>query len=107
MQKNELSNSVRRVALITSKESASVKLEFRNNKIVITTQVPEIGESKDSLEISYTGQSQALVLNPVYIRDALACAVTDEIEIGLIDSLSPVKITSENYIAVVMPQRIC
>jgi DNA polymerase-3 subunit beta len=48
-------NAVRRVALLSSEKSNSVKLIFSRNNLDITANTPEVGEAKESIAIVYKG----------------------------------------------------
>src|SRR6478672_5559421 len=49
-------NSLRRVSLLASDKSHSVKLNFSKNNLDITANTPEVGEAKESLAVAYKGR---------------------------------------------------
>ena len=56
MERETFLNAVRRVSLLTSEKSNSLKLIFTKNNIDIAANSPEIGEAKESLPVKYGGK---------------------------------------------------
>ena len=49
LERETFLNSFRRVSLLASDKSNSIKLNFTKNNIDITANTPEVGEAKESL----------------------------------------------------------
>ena len=49
LERETFLNSLRRVSLLASDKSNSIKLNFSKNNIDITANTPEVGEAKESL----------------------------------------------------------
>ena len=100
-------NAVRRVALLSSEKSNSVKLNFTKNNLEITANTPDIGEARESLAISYKTKDFSVAFNPKYMIDPLNALANDEVFLELIDELSPgvFKINGP-FLYVVMPMRL-
>jgi DNA polymerase-3 subunit beta len=99
-------NAVRRVALLSSEKSNSVKLIFSKNNIEITANTPEVGEAKESIAVSYKGKDFNIAFNPEFLMDPLKNIDADEIYFDFIDELSPGVIKYKRpFLYVIMPMR--
>jgi DNA polymerase III subunit beta len=100
-------NSLRRVSLLASDKSHSVKLNFSKNNLDITANTPEVGEAKESLAIPYKGREFSIAFNPEFLMAPLRALAEDEVFLDLIDEMSPgvVKIQTP-FLYVIMPMRI-
>jgi len=100
-------NSLRRVALLASDKSHSIKLNFSKNNIDITANTPEVGEAKESISVAYKGREFSIAFNPEFLMAPLRALAEDEVFLDLIDEMSPgvVKIQTP-FLYVIMPMRI-
>src|SRR6476661_3506911 len=100
-------NSLRRVSLLASDKSHSVKLNFSKNNLDITANTPEVGEAKESLAVPYKGRELSIAFNPEFLMAPLRALTEDEVFLDLIDEMSPgvVKIQTP-FLYVIMPMRI-
>jgi DNA polymerase-3 subunit beta len=99
-------NAVRRVALLSSEKSNSVKLIFSKNNLDITANTPEVGEAKESVAISHKGKDFSIAFNPEFLMDPLKNIDADEIFFDFIDELSPGVIKyNRPFLYVIMPMR--
>jgi DNA polymerase-3 subunit beta len=107
LERETFLNSLRRVSLLASDKSNSIKLNFTKNNIEITANTPEVGEAKESLPVAYKGREFSIAFNPEFLMAPLRNLVEDEIFLDLIDEMSPgvIKIQSP-FLYVLMPMRI-
>jgi len=99
--------SVRRVSLLSSDKTSSIRLNFSKNNIEITSNTPEVGEAKESLAVAYRGRDFSIAFNPEYLMDPLKALPDDEIELRLIDEMSPgVLEVKPAFLYVIMPMRV-
>jgi DNA polymerase-3 subunit beta len=107
LERETFLNAVRRVSLLTSEKSNSVKLIFTKNNIDIAANSPEIGEAKESLPVKYTGKEFTIAFNPEFLMAPLRNLNNDEVFLELIDEMSPgvIKINT-SFLYVLMPMRI-
>jgi DNA polymerase-3 subunit beta len=107
LERETFLNSLRRVALLASDKSNSIKLSFSKNNIDITANTPEVGEAKESLPVQYKGREFSIAFNPEFLMAPLRNLGEDEIFLDLIDEMSPgvVKIQTP-FLYVIMPMRI-
>jgi DNA polymerase-3 subunit beta len=107
LERETFLNSLRRVSLLASDKSNSIKLNFSKNNIEITANTPEVGEAKESLPVAYKGREFSIAFNPEFLMAPLRNLSEDEIFLDLIDEMSPgvIKIQSP-FLYVLMPMRI-
>lgn len=107
LEREAFLNSVKRVSLLASDKSNSVKLMFAKNTMEITANSPEVGEARESMAINYKGRDITIAFNPEYLMAPLRHLPNDEIYLDLIDEMSPgvIKIATP-FLYVLMPMRI-
>ncbi len=107
IERELLLNAVRRVSLLSSEKSNSVKLIFTKNNLEIAANTPEIGEAHESLAISFKGKDFSVAFNPIFLQDPLRALTEDEIHLEVSDEMSPgvIKIGTP-FLYVLMPMRI-
>ena len=107
IERELLLNAVRRVGLLSSEKSNSVKLNFTKNNLEITANTPEIGEARESLAINYKSKEFSVAFNPGFLQDPLRNLAEDEIHLEVSDEMSPgvIKIGTP-FLYVLMPMRI-
>jgi DNA polymerase III subunit beta len=102
-----LLNATRRVSLLASEKSNSVKLIFTKGNIDIVANTPDVGEAKESLPVMYKGKDFSIAFNPEFLMAPLRNLSEDEIYLDLIDEMSPgvIKISGP-FLYVLMPMRL-
>jgi DNA polymerase-3 subunit beta len=107
LERETFLNSLRRVSLLASDKSNSIKLNFGKNNIDITANTPEVGEAKESLPVVYKGRDFSIAFNPEFLMAPLRALGEDEVFLDLIDEMSPgvLKIQTP-FLYVLMPMRI-
>ncbi len=105
--RDALLETVRRVSLLSSDKSNSVKLIFTENKIEVTANSPDVGESKESMDVSYSGPDMQIAFNPEFLQAPLRALDADEVYLDLIDEMSPGVLRIEGtFLYVLMPMRV-
>lgn len=98
---------VHRAALVCNEKSNSVKIKLSTNLLEITAQSSDIGDSHESMAISYSGPELQVAFNPQFMLDPLRALTKDEVFFELKDEVSPgVFKTLENFLCVIMPVRL-
>ena len=107
LERETFLNAVKRVALLTSEKSNSVKLIFTKDNVDIAANSPEIGEAKESVPIKYGGREFSIAFNPEFLMAPLRNLSNDEVHLELIDEMSPgvIKVNAP-FLYVLMPMRI-
>ncbi len=107
IEREGLLAALRRVALLTSEKSSSIKMTFAKNKLKISASSPDLGEAHETVTIKFTGKELSVAFNPEYIMEPLRHLANDEIYMELTDELSPGVIKCDvPFIYVLMPMRI-
>jgi DNA polymerase-3 subunit beta len=92
---------------MTSDKSNSVKMTFNRNQLSITANTPDVGESRETMALTYKGKDMSIAFNPGYLMDPLKELDVDEVYFELIDELSPgVLKSNEPFLYVIMPMRM-
>jgi len=107
IEREGLHTAVKRVSLMANDQSSTVKMTFANNRLLITTETPEVGEARESLPIKYEGKEITVSFNPEFVMAPLRFLESDEIFMELTDELSPGVIKSNvPFLYVLMPMRV-
>ncbi|MBU0985761.1 MAG: DNA polymerase III subunit beta [Proteobacteria bacterium] len=100
---------LKRMSILSSEEYKGVIFKLENDKLVITTTNPDIGESKEEMEIDYKGALIEVAFNPRFFIETLNAIGQDTVNMNIIDEEKPCIIHGENddtYLSVIMPMRI-
>lgn len=101
--------AVRRVSLLSSERSRTVKLELSEGQLVITSSNPDLGDAREELDIDYAGETLAIGFNAKYLLDAIQAIQSKEVRFSFQDELSPSRLSppdDDKTLAIVMPMRI-
>ena len=102
-----LLETVRRVSLLSSDKSNSVKLVFSENHIEVTANSPDVGEAQESMDVIYQGPNLQIAFNPEFLQAPLRNLDTNDIYLDLIDEMSPGVLRIEgSFLYVLMPMRV-
>lgn len=107
LEREPFLNAVRRVSLLASEKSNSVKLVLGKNNIDIMANTPEVGEAVESVPVNYKGREFSIAFNPEFLMAPLRALPVDEVFLDLSDEMSPglIKINTP-FLYVLMPMRI-
>ncbi len=109
INREKLLNSTKRVAVLTSDKSSSIRYTLKGNSMIITATTQGLGEARDELPIEYDKEELTIAYNPNYIMDVLKNLESENIIIELTNPLNPGIIKPDdnsNYLSVIMPMRI-
>jgi DNA polymerase-3 subunit beta len=102
-----LLETVRRVSLLSSDKSNSVKLVFSENQIEVTANSPDVGEAQESMDVIYQGKPMQIAFNPEFLMAPLRALETNDVYLDLIDEMSPGVLRIEgSFLYVLMPMRV-
>lgn len=108
----ELAGAIRRVSLLANERSRAVKFGIDSGRIEISSQNPELGEARESVEASYQGDSLQVGFNGQYLLDFLNVTGSSDVTFELKDDASqgllrPAAVEEgTDYRYVVMPMRL-
>jgi len=109
MDKSMLTSLMKRISILASDDFKSVILNFKENELVVTITNPEIGELKEEMMISFSGEEIKSAFNPKYFLDALSIFEDNIIAINIKGNKSPCIIRSlddDKLICVIMAMHI-
>src|SRR5713101_4723785 len=107
----DLAAAISRVAQFADERSRAVRLKLEKGELKLSASSTETGESEDSLETSYQGDSLTVGFNAQYILDFLKAAGAGDVRLELKDAqsagqLRPAEGEDYKYRYIVMPMRI-
>ena len=100
---------LKRMSILSSDEYKGVIFHFTKDKLLINSTNPDIGESKEDMDITYPGNSIEVMYNPKFFIETLTVMNEDNVVINIMDGEKPCKIEGEKdktYLSVIMPMRI-
>ena len=107
ISREALLETVRRVSLLSSEKSNSVKLVFSENRIEVTANSPDVGEAQESMDAIYQGPPMQIAFNPEFLQAPLRNLDTEDVYLDLIDEMSPGVLRIEGtFLYVLMPMRV-
>lgn len=107
INKEEFLSAVKRSTLIASDRSNSIKLNFIPKRLIISANTPDIGESRESINIPYEGKEIEIAFNPNFVIDVLRNLDDQEILLEVTDGANPGIIrTGPEFLYVIMPMRL-
>jgi len=101
--------SLKRINLFTEDLFHAIKMEVKENKIILTSQNADFGSAKDELDVEYTGDPLTLGFNCRYFIDTLQVMEGETIEACINSNESPCLISSEDdegFLSIIMPMKL-
>jgi DNA polymerase-3 subunit beta len=103
--------AIQRVAQFSDERSRVVRLKLEKGELKLSASSTETGESEDSLETPYNGESLAIGFNAGYLLDFLKAVDGGDVSLELKDpqsagQLRPLGSEDYKYRYIVMPMRI-
>ncbi|HTK95441.1 MAG TPA: DNA polymerase III subunit beta [Terriglobales bacterium] len=108
---DDLSAAIQRVAQFADERSGAIRLKLDKGEVKVSSSSTETGESEDSIETSYNGESMTIGFNSAYLLDFLKASGSGEVRLEFKDAQSAGQMRPEEaddfkYRYVVMPMRI-
>ena len=101
--------SLRRVSILASEKSNSIKFSLEPNTITISANTPELGEARDEFDVDYSGEKLQVAYNGKYVMDVLKNLGSEDTQLELNQPLSPGVFRpakDDNYTNVIMPIKL-
>jgi DNA polymerase III subunit beta len=107
LPREELLDVVRRTSLMALRKSP-LRLRFEEGELTISAQTPDVGEARESLPISYSGDVMEIGFNAEFLRDGLESITDEQVRFKLISPLRPGLIHGEadDFLYLIMPIRL-
>jgi len=107
VKKDLFLSATRRAGLLTNQDSQAIKLDVFKNRLVISKNAPDVGETREEMEVEYQGDTLSMGFNPAYLIDVLKNIREENVGIELTAPDKPGVIRlKDDYIYVVLPMQI-
>nr|HID60132.1 DNA polymerase III subunit beta [Desulfobacterales bacterium] len=109
IEKDAFKSMLRRMSILSSDKYRGVKFKIDKDRLEAVTINPEIGESRESIKVSYNDEPFEIGFNPKFIIDTLNVMKSSEITIKFEDVSDPCLFLGKDdpdFISVIMPMRI-
>ena len=103
----ELLDVVRRAAVMIQR-ATPLQLRFAEGELTVIARTHDVGESKESMPVGFTGETLEIGFNADFLRDGLESMDGDDVRFKLISPLRPAVIQGEgdDFTYLVMPIRL-
>ena len=109
LPRNDFYAAVKRVSLVTTDKSKTIKFRIVNGNMVVSSSSPEYGEASESLNVSQEGGDVTIGFSAKYVSDLLAAMSNAQtVTLKLNGEVGPGVFTGnddELYTCIVMPMR--
>lgn len=102
-------HSLRRMAILSSEKFKGIMMELKNGVMEISASNPELGDARETLEVTYAGPDLSIRFNARYLLDSLTVMEQEYVDLELKDELSPAVLKpnqTEGFLTVIMPMRV-
>ena len=109
LDREQFLHSLRRMSVISSEKYGGVKINIVENRMILNSTNPDVGEANEEIDISYRGEEIDIVYNVSYLIDAIQVITGDNIIFNIRSGLRPGVISeagNDSYICVVMPLKV-
>jgi DNA polymerase-3 subunit beta len=105
--RNELLDVVRRAGVMIQR-ATPLQLRFAEGELTVIARTHEVGESKESLPVAFTGDTLDIGFNADFLRDGIESIEGDDVRFKLISPLRPAILQgdSDDFTYLVMPIRL-
>jgi len=101
--------TLRRMSILSTENYKGVIFKFDEDRLEIRANNPELGESKEDLPITFSGETIEGAFNPRYFIETLAVIEEDAVLLHIVDGERPCLLKGEEdltFLSVIMPMRI-
>ncbi|MCK4534515.1 MAG: DNA polymerase III subunit beta [Syntrophobacterales bacterium] len=109
LDKNQILHSLRRMSVMSTERFSGVKIEVYNQRMVLTSTNPDVGEAKDEIDVSYNGDPLEVGYNVRYLIDAMEPIDENIVSFEVRGDEGPGVIGSaenRDYMCIVMPVKL-
>jgi DNA polymerase III subunit beta len=107
LPREELLEVVRRVAVMAQRNSP-LRLRFGDGELIVSAQTQDVGEARESLPVSFTGEPLEIGFNAEFLRDGIESVAGEQLRLQLISPLRPAVLQGEDdaFLYLIMPIRL-
>lgn len=112
VDKNLLISSLKRVSVLSKEHYNAVRIDLKEDLLILSASDPELGEAVDELSVEYQNEPFSIGFNAKYLIEAIDKITSDKAKISMSEPERAVYITdafegeSFSYESVVMPLRL-
>ena len=105
--RDELLVVVRRTGVMAQRNSP-LRLRFAEGELTISAQTQDVGESRESLPVAFSGEALEIGFNPDFLRDGIDSVTEDSVVLKLINPLRPglIQGAGDDFWYLIMPIRL-
>ena len=105
--REELLQVVRRAGVMVQRNSP-LRLRFAEGELTVSAQSQDVGETRESLPVAYTGDPLEIGFNAEFLREGLESVTGDEVRLQLINPLRPGLLSADGdaFWYLIMPIRL-
>jgi DNA polymerase-3 subunit beta len=107
LPREEFLDVVRRSSLMAQRKSP-LRLRFEEGEVTVSAQTQDVGESRESLPIRYSGDALEIGFNADFLRDGLESVTEDQVRLKLISPIRPglIQGAGDDFLYLIMPIRL-
>jgi DNA polymerase III subunit beta len=107
LPREELLEVVRRVSVMAQRNSP-LRLRFADGELTVSAQTQDVGEARESLPVSFSGEPLEIGFNAEFLRDGIESVTGEQARLKLISPLRPGLIQGEgdDFLYLIMPIRL-
>jgi DNA polymerase-3 subunit beta len=107
LPREELLDVVRRVSVMAQRNSP-LRLRFADAELTVSAQTQDVGEARESLPVSFSGEPLEIGFNAEFLRDGIESVMGEQLRMKLISPLRPAVLQGEadDFLYLIMPIRL-
>jgi DNA polymerase III subunit beta len=107
LPRDELLDVVRRVSVMAQRNSP-LRLRFADGELTVSAQTQDVGEARESLPVSFSGEALEIGFNAEFLRDGVESIAGETVRLKLISPLRPAVLQgeSDDFLYLIMPIRL-
>jgi DNA polymerase-3 subunit beta len=109
IDRNQFLNSVKRIKIMANERSNGVKVNLKENEMVVNANHPSLGDALERFPIRYSEKEFEIGFNAKFLLESLSVFNDDDIRLEFNNELSPVVIKSiknPNFLCIIMPLKL-
>ncbi|MBW2632740.1 MAG: DNA polymerase III subunit beta [Deltaproteobacteria bacterium] len=109
IDRNRITMLLKRMSILSSENYKGAVFDFNDNRLLVSATNPEIGESKEDMEIEFDRERINVAFNPKYIIEILNAIEGEKVVLNIHSEEKPCIIEGvddKSYLSVIMPMRI-
>jgi DNA polymerase III subunit beta len=109
VDKDKLLHAIRRMGVISSERYNGVIMTLKEDKMILNSNNPDVGEADDEIDILYKGEQRSVGYNITYLSDAVDVIDEDVVAFEVGEGMKPGIVRAmgnDNYCCIVMPLKL-